>query len=58
VRFDGEMFGMRKYVKIDTPYYGDVAACLLSEADCKAVVKDKKVRVEDFVFLGEDFGEL
>jgi lysine biosynthesis protein LysW len=44
--------------RIDTPSDEDVVVCPVCEADCKAVVKDGSVRLEAFIFEGEDLGEL
>jgi lysine biosynthesis protein LysW len=44
--------------KIDTVTDSEIVTCPICEADYKVVVKDARVQLEEFVYEGEDFGEL
>jgi len=44
--------------KIDAPSDGDIVACPVCEADYKVVIKDGKVELKNFVYEGDDLGEL
>ena len=44
--------------KIDAPSNGDIIACPECEADYKVVIKDGKVELKNFVYEGDDLGEL
>jgi uncharacterized Zn finger protein (UPF0148 family) len=37
---------------------GEIVACPICEADYKVVIKEEKVRLEEFVYETEDLGEL
>jgi DNA-directed RNA polymerase subunit RPC12/RpoP len=44
--------------KIDAPSDGDIVACPVCEAYYKVVIKDGKVELKNFVYEGDDLGEL
>lgn len=37
---------------------GDIVACPICEADYTVLVKDGKIRIEDYVYESKDLGEL
>ena len=37
---------------------GDIVACPICEADYTVLVKEGKIRLEDYVYEAKDFGEL
>jgi DNA-directed RNA polymerase subunit RPC12/RpoP len=43
--------------KIDAAIEGEIVICPICDADYKVVVKDGKVKLEEFIY-GEDFGEI
>jgi lysine biosynthesis protein LysW len=44
--------------KIDAVNDDEIVTCPVCEADYEVIIKDGKVHLEEFVYEGEDFGEL
>jgi predicted nucleic acid-binding Zn ribbon protein len=44
--------------KIDTPKADDVVTCPTCEANYKTTIEDGKIRLSEYVYEGEDPGEL
>ncbi len=44
--------------KVDHAKDGELVACPVCEAEYKVLLKDGKVKLEEFVYENEDFGEL
>jgi predicted nucleic acid-binding Zn ribbon protein len=44
--------------KIDGVPDGEIVTCPICEADYNVIFKDGKVQLKEFVYEGEDFGEL
>ena len=54
------MFRMRKYLqkRRSNLKNGDIVACPICEADYTVLIKDGKIRLEDYVYETKDLGEL
>jgi lysine biosynthesis protein LysW len=44
--------------KIDAVTDGEIVTCPVCEADYEVIIKDGKGHLKEFVYEGEDFGEL